>query len=336
MQILMISDVYFPRVNGVSTSIHTFREDLLALGVRCALVAPRYPQSPVVPDRDVVRVRSRGVPRDPEDRAMVWRELLERAQRLAHELRPDVVHIQTPFLAHYAGVRIARALAAPLVETYHTYFEHYLHYYVPLVPSSWIRGIARRFTRSQCAQVDVVISPSKPMAAALRDYGVRTRLEVLPTGLDAGRFAPGDRARFRAAHGIAAARPVMLFVGRVAFEKNIDFLLDVLPAVRAQIPDVLLAIAGEGPACGHLKRRVAAEGLERNVMFIGYLKRDDELLDCYRAADIFVFASRTETQGLVLLEAMAQGTPVVSTAVMGTADVLEGTKGAVIVPEKRA
>ena len=107
-----------------------------------------------------------------------------------------------------------------------------------------------------------------------------------------------------------------------------------LPRLREKVPDVLLVIAGEGPAEAHLRKSVEEAGLSANVHFVGYLHRTTTLLDCYRAADAFVFASRTETQGLVLLEALAQGTPVVSTAVMGTADVLRGVKGAVVVPEE--
>lgn len=333
MRILMVSDVYFPRVNGVSTSIQTFRQDLRSLGHACTLVAPRYPQPPhVEDDGEIVRLPSWQVPRDPEDRAFNWNEFM----RYAANLKPedvDVVHIQTPFLAHYAGVRIARRLGAPIVETYHTYFEHYLHHYVPALPSSWMKAAARHFTVSQCHDVQTVISPSRQMADALRAYGVRTPIEVLPTGLPAGCFSPGHGARFREAHGIAPQRPVALFVGRVAHEKNIDFLIRMLARLRTHIPDVLLIVAGEGPAEPHIRGLVQSLGLEANVLFKGYMDRTTTLLDCYNAADAFVFASRTETQGLVLLEAMAQGTPVVSTAVMGTADVLAGVKGAVVVPE---
>jgi len=153
-------------------------------------------------------------------------------------------------------------------------------------------------------------------------------------GLPESCFSSGDGERFRAQQGIASGRPVALFVGRVAHEKNIDFLLRMLPALRAQVSDVLLVIAGEGPAQQHLRDLVRENSLSDHVHFVGYLDRKTSLLDCYRAADAFVFASRSETQGLVLLEAMAQGTPVVSTGVMGTADVLAGVNGAVVVPEE--
>ena len=125
----------------------------------------------------------------------------------------------------------------------------------------------------------------------------------------------------------------MLLVGRVAYEKNIGFLLRVLAAVRASVPNVLFVIAGEGPARETLRRQVANDGVADNVLFVGYLDRNTELRDCYRAADVFVFASRTETQGLVLLESLALGVPVVSTAVLGTKEVLQGAVGAIVVEE---
>jgi glycosyltransferase involved in cell wall biosynthesis len=333
MRILMVSDVFFPRVNGVSTSIQTFRNDLMAMGHRVVLVAPCYPGGAALDDGEaVIRIHARSVPRDPEDRMFSRARLLALTPELRRE-RFDVLHVQTPFVAHYAGIELARRLSLPVVESYHTYFEHYLHHYVPALPTRLLQALARRFTVSQCRQVDAVVSPSRQMAEALRAYGVGTPIEILPTGLPPDRFLPGDRGRFRQRHGIDPRRPVALFVGRVAHEKNIDFLLRMLVPLRQAVPEVLLIIAGEGPAEAHLRAQVHALGLERNVMFLGYLERGTELRDCYRAADVFVFASRTETQGLVLLEAMAQGTPVVSTAVMGTVDVLAGAAGATVVAE---
>jgi glycosyltransferase involved in cell wall biosynthesis len=171
------------------------------------------------------------------------------------------------------------------------------------------------------------------MAQVLRDYGVQGRIDVIPTGLDTATFEGVDRDRFRDVHRIDAKRPIMLHVGRVAFEKNIGFIIDVLAAVREQVADVLLVIAGEGPALKALVRQVRSRGLSGNVKFVGYLDRGTALIDCYASANAFVFASNTETQGLVLLEALASGTPVVSTAVMGTKAVLEGARGAVVVRE---
>jgi 1,2-diacylglycerol 3-alpha-glucosyltransferase len=335
VRVLFISDVYFPRVNGVSTSIRTFRGDLHAQGIETLLVAPRYDASdPSESEADILRVAATGVPKDPEDRRMHWRALTRRLDVLPRG-HFDLVHIHTPFVAHYAGVRSARRAGVPCVATYHTFFEEYLHHYVPALPRALGRFAARHFTRSQCAAVQALIAPSEPMRAVLTDYGVRTPIHVLPTGLAADRFRAGDGAAFRAQAGIAAARPLVTYIGRVAHEKNIGFLVHMFARVLAQVPEALLVIAGEGPAREPLRAQITALGLGEQVHFAGYLERDTALLDCYAAADVFVFASRTETQGLVLLEAMAQGVPVVSTAELGTRSILVPGSGALVVPEEQ-
>ena len=330
MKILMISDVYFPRVNGVSTSIQTFRHELATLGHQVDLIAPAYP-APYTEDSETLRVPSRYLPFDPEDRMMIGREVRSLLPRL-RAAGYDLVHIQTPFVAHYLGIEIADLLDIPRIETYHTFFEEYLFHYVPMLPKAALRALSRRFSRTQCNQMDALVVPSTAMRDKLAEYGVRVPMHVVPTGIPLAQFAAGDGGAFRAAQGISGERRVLLFVGRVAFEKNIDFLLRALERAVAAIPDLLLIIAGEGPALASLKRLAAQLKLQNNTLFVGYLDRRGALLDCYRAADAFVFASRTETQGLVLLEAMALGLPVISTAVMGTRDIVGPKRGA-LVPE---
>jgi len=332
MRVLFVSDVYFPRVNGVSTSIRTFRGDLAKLGVETTLVAPAYPNAPPDTDPSIIRVASGGVPRDPEDRRFLGKPL-RRALNAELAARIDLVHIHTPFIAHYAAVKFARTHGLPVVATYHTFFEDYLHHYVPILPRGIGRFLARRFTLSQCDDVAALISPSAPMREALLAYGVQVPIEVLPTGLPAESFIRGDGAKFRAQFGLPADRPLLLYVGRVAFEKNIDFLLRMFARLRARRPDALFVIAGEGPALPSLNKLARDLGVTDHVRFIGYLDRSTDLPNCYAAGDAFVFASRTETQGLVLLEAMAQGTPVVSTAELGTRSILTEGCGAFVVPE---
>jgi len=324
----MISDVYFPRINGVSTSIATYRESFRSLGHEITLLAPAYPAEHA-DDAETVRIPSRGLPLDPEDRMMHYRALTALRETLRRRAF-DIVHIQTPFVAHYAGIRLARDLGLPVIESYHTYFEEYLYHYIPLLPRAALRILARRFSAGQGNAVDALVVPSQAMLEKLRAYGVGSEMRIIPTGLNLQHFTRGDGAAFRRRLGIDPARPVLLFVGRVAFEKNIDFLLHMVDEVRRQMPSALLLIAGEGPAEPHLRRLVQRLDLGANVAFAGYLDRATALLDCYAAADVFVFSSRTETQGLVLLEAMAMGCPVVAQAVMGTRDVLREGDGALI------
>jgi glycosyltransferase involved in cell wall biosynthesis len=331
MKILFISDVYFPRINGVSTSIETFRKELRALGHTVHVIAPDY-LAPSSDESDILRVPSKRVPLDPEDRFMSFKWVMQHLDKLRSE-QYDIIHVQTPFVAHYLGLKLSRLLNIPCVETYHTFFEEYLYHYIPLVPKKLMRMVAKRFSRHQGNSLHGMVVPSHPMLAILKNYGITTRAEVIPTGIEPESFVAGDRAAFRSRYHIAQNRPVLLFVGRVAHEKNIGFLLKVLTQVRKEIPDVLFVIAGEGPARESLEQEVKQLKLDDNAMFIGYLDRHTELNSCYCAADIFVFSSRTETQGLVLLEAMAQGVPVVSTAELGTRDVLMEGQGVWIAKE---
>lgn len=329
MRVVMVSDVYFPRINGVSTAIQTYQRALGHHGVEVRLIAPDYGTGSSDDEAWISRVSARPVPGDPEDRLVRWGKMHDRVEAIV-EQGCDLIHIQTPFVAHYAACSTALRYGVPVIATYHTLFEEYLKHYAPLIPSGWLRGLARRFSRRQCNALDAVIVPSRAIEQRLGDYGVTTPMHILPTGISLEMPAEGARRDFRSRHGIDAARPVALFVGRVAHEKNIDYLLDVVDLARAWVPDILLVIAGEGPALASLRRTVADRNLHSCVQFIGYLDRKSELVACYAAADVFVFASRTETQGLVLLEAMATGLPVVALAEMGTVDILGAGRGAVV------
>jgi 1,2-diacylglycerol 3-alpha-glucosyltransferase len=331
MKILFISDVYFPRINGVSTSIETFRRELREMGHTVDMIAPDY-MAPSPDESGIWRIPARELPFDPEDRLMQFGRIMALEAEL-REKQYDIIHIQTPFVAHYAGVKLAKRLGIPCVETYHTFFEEYFHHYIPLLPRPITSLFARRFSRHQGNSLNGMVIPSRPMLEVLKNYGVATRTEIIPTGLEPASFTTGNRTEFRDRYGIEQNRPMMLFVGRVAHEKNIGFLLKVAHRVRQDIPGALFLVAGEGPARESLEHEARALELNGNVKFIGYLDRHTELNSCYRAADVFVFSSRTETQGLVLLEAMAQGIPVVSTAEMGTKDVLFEGKGVRIARE---
>lgn len=335
----MISDVFFPRINGVSTSIDSFRQALRDEGVTVRLIAPAYP-APYADDALTTRVASWRVPLDPEDRLMKP-GALRRALAAAAQHPCDLVHVQTPFAAHYAGLQHARRWRLPCIATYHTHFEEYFYNYLPGLPKAALRAFARTLARRQCNALDAVIVPSSAMEDTLRAYGVTTPLYRVPTGIPVEHFgaaardvSPDASAAFRRRHGIAPDAPLALYVGRVAHEKNIGFLLDALPHALARVPTLILVIAGEGPALPALERQAAALGLTANVHFVGYLDRQYELPACYAAADVFVFASRTETQGLVLLEAMAAGVPVLAFAALGTREIVEPRRGALPAPQE--
>jgi glycosyltransferase involved in cell wall biosynthesis len=328
MNILFISDVFFPRVNGVSTSINTFATELRALGHQVTLIAPSYADEDKQ-EEWIVRVPSHKIYFDPEDRLMNFSKL----KALLPWIRDkhfDIIHIHTPFTAHYVGIHFGKKLDIPVVETYHTFFEDYLHHYLPFIPQFISRKLARTISRRQCNAVDGIVSPSKPMLDVLKQYGIKTPAEVVATGLDESSFASVDGEHFRMSHDIPLAQPMLLFVGRVAHEKNIGFLLEMHVELIKKHPDALLVITGEGPAEESIKHSIEKLGISNKVRMIGYLDRGHELIACYKAADIFVFASKSETQGLVLLEAMAQGTAVVAIAELGTKSILIEGEGVLI------
>jgi glycosyltransferase involved in cell wall biosynthesis len=328
MNILFISDVFFPRVNGVSTSINTFATELRALGHQVTLIVPSYTDEDKQ-EEWIVRVPSHKIYFDPEDRLMNFGKL----KALLPWIRDkhfDVIHIHTPFTAHYVGIHFGKKLDIPVVETYHTFFEDYLHHYLPFIPQFISRKLARTISRRQCNAVDGIVSPSKPMLDVLKQYGIKTPAEVVATGLDDSSFASVDGEHFRMSHDIPLTQPMLLFVGRVAHEKNIGFLLEMHVELIKKHPDALLVITGEGPAEESIKHSIEKLGISNKVRMIGYLDRSHELIACYKAADIFVFASKSETQGLVLLEAMAQGTAVVAIAELGTKSILIEGEGVLI------
>ena len=332
MKILFISDVYFPRINGVSTSIRTFVKQMQAMGHDVHLIAPDYGVK-TEDDAWIKRIPARSIYFDPEDKLMKFGAAIDTLAELRKE-KYDLIHIHTPFVAHYLGLKLAHLLDVPTVETYHTFFEDYLHLYLPIIPKPIAKSMARFISRRQCNKVDAIVAPSKPMLHVLREYGITTKGEVVPTGLQAHSFADADGAAFRKKHGIEQDRPMALFVGRVAFEKNIGFLLQMWVHLIKKMPNALLVIAGEGPAEKSLHALSEKLGLKENVKFLGYLDRNTELNACYRSADVFVFSSKSETQGLVLLEAMAQSTPVVAIAELGTKSILIEGEGALIAPDE--
>ena len=328
MNILIISDVYFPRINGVSTSIQTFKSEFERSGHTVTLIVPRYGEDDAE-DESILRIDSRNIPYDPEDR-MMKSSCIRRLIPKLKKYNFDLIHIQTPFVAHYSGIKIAKVLGIPCVITYHTLFEEYLYHYIPFVPKQVLRFFARRFSSSQCNQAQGVIAPSSIIVELLKDYGVKNNIQIIPTGINSKKFETGNGNKFRKAFNIPDNRKILLNVSRVAFEKNIGLLIEVLNRIKKQLPEIMLVIAGEGPAKNAYKQQANELGLDDNIAFVGYLDRNSELIDCYHCADIFVFSSVTETQGLVLLESMASGTPVVSVAAMGTKDILLDCEGALI------
>jgi 1,2-diacylglycerol 3-alpha-glucosyltransferase len=326
LKILFISDVYYPRINGVSTSIKSFKENLEQLGHDVRLIAPEY-SNHLCSEKWIKRVSSFQVPYDPEDRLMNYFEL-KKLKKWVESEKFDLIHIHTPFMAHYFGLNLRKTLSIPCIETYHTFFEDYLHHYIPWLPEKFGRRFARWVSRRQCNSVDGVVVPSKPMLDVLTQYGIDKPMSVIPTGIDKHFLTKRNSDVFKLNYQLPMDKKILLYVGRVAKEKNIEFLLHVVKNISRECKDILLLITGEGPADKDLDLKIKELGIYEFVKRLPYLDRGNELPQCYSAADVFVFSSKSETQGIVPLEAMAQGTPVVAIAEMGIASVIKNNEGA--------
>jgi hypothetical protein len=338
MKVAFTSDTYWPRVNGVSVSTEIFMKELTKLGHTIRLWAPEYPGSEDRHDgQDITRLASFALPFSPEDRqpapfqeGTFFREL--------DEFGPELIHIQTEFTLSLMARKYARRRSLPVVMTCHTYFEQYINFYLPMLPKEFAKRLARQMTYRLFRRADAIITPTEPMKAVLESYGLTCPITVVPTGIPEEDFAGISKEEEHQAsvwvdrHPEFRDRRLMLYAGRVGQEKNMDFLLDVVERVRQTEPRALLAVAGAGPYLDAFRGQIASRGLGGHVVCLGYVDRQ-ELKHLYALADVFTFASVTETQGLVTIEAMLCGTPAVAVGKMGTKIVMGGDHGGFMVDE---
>ncbi|HZO92973.1 MAG TPA: glycosyltransferase [Candidatus Baltobacteraceae bacterium] len=314
VQVGFFTECYRPIVNGVVASIDALRDGLRARGVGVTTIAPRFPDF-VDEELGVVRLPSLPLPTATAYRLCV--PYLRADDRRAIRAL-DVVHAHSPFVTGWMAIACARRMRVPLVFTYHTRLDAYAHY-APFDRAATERAIAS-LTRRYANAADTVVVPTRAIETCLRDIGVRAPIAVVPSAIDVARFAGGTRgAELRARLGADGDVPLALVVSRLALEKNVELALE----AAAMLPEVRLAVVGDGPHRAALEEHARRLGLGERVRFTGTVPR--ELLpDVYAAADAFVFPSTSETQGLVLAEALAAGLPIVAADSEASREVLAG------------
>lgn len=326
MNIGIFTNNYRPLPTGLATSIDAFADFFRGRGHRVVVFAPRY-RGPASPEADVVRVPAVGAPT-----ATPYALPLPGAGgvgRRADEAGLDLVHVQHPFLLGVAGARVARRRGLPLVFTYHTRYECYGHYAPG--PASLAGALARWRSLAFANRADLVVAPAPSLAALLRGRGVRRPVAVVPTGVPVPPESRWSRARARRRLGLGNEGPVLLYLGRLAREKNPLLVLEAFGRIRRRFPDACLLLVGFGGERRRLESRAAALGIGRQVLFTGAVPHRTTAL-YHRAADLFLFPSVTETQGLVVLEALACGTPVVAVRSPAAVDALGEEGGRLVEP----
>ncbi|KUK36114.1 MAG: 1,2-diacylglycerol 3-alpha-glucosyltransferase [Thermacetogenium sp.] len=323
MKIGVFTDSYRPYVSGVVRSIETFSRELRRLGHEIYLFAPHYPQTKGEKEVNVFRFPSFHTPFNPE--FYIALPFPRRVVRYASGLGLDVIHVHSPFMLGQAGARLARSLDLPLVFTYHTLYDQYLHY-APLAGKLAKRGIIA-YARNFCNRCDLVITPTGVIREMLFGYGVQKPVVAIPTGIYPERFRDGDPDFLNKNFGVPPDKRVLLFVGRIGKEKNLAFLMRAFALVSRQVDDAVLVLVGSGPEEAALRRMAYTLGVGDRVVFTGRLP-PEVVAGAYAGAYLFAFPSVTETQGLVLVEAMAAGLPVVAQAAFGSlAMVQDGVTG---------
>ena len=312
MRIGLFTDTYFPQVSGVATSIRTLKTELEKLGHKVFIFTTT--------DKDVNRYEDWQIIRIPsvpffafKDRRVAYRGF-SNALEIARQYQLDIIHTQTEFSLGLLGIWIAKELRIPVVHTYHTQYEDYVHYLAKgmVIRPSMVKYIVRGFM----SDLDGVVCPSEIVYDLLVGYKIKAEKRVIPTGIDLAKFdrpelSREDIMKLRFKLGIAEDEVMLLSLSRISYEKNIQAIVEALPMVLEENAKVKLVIVGDGPYAEDLKALVAQLHIEDSVIFTGMIAPSDTAL-YYKAADFFISASTSETQGLTYLESLASGTPIIA------------------------
>lgn len=350
MRIAMFTDAYYPRINGVTVSVHSYAAELTKLGHTVCIVCLDYSEEQQKKsffsqkDSDqkspfkIVRIPSWSFSAISKEDRVARFDKWRRVKKAMKAFKPDVIHINSEWVIGYFGAMFAHHYKVPFVFTFHTMWEDYLVNYVNFLPDFSLRKIGRSVVKFYLKRADLIIAPTKKISSVVHEYGIQKHVEILPTGI------PDNLEKFslirQTALGLQLSKKcpqikgkkILLFVGRIVKEKNLSFLFDVLESVQKKFPKTALLFVGGGPYLEDLQELAAERKLSKSVAFAGYVPSPD-LVYFYKMAQVFVFPSKTETQGLVTVEAMLSGLPVVAIGEMGTVDVMQGDHGGFMVKD---
>ena len=316
MKIGFFTDVYTPQIDGVVKAINLYKEALENLGHEVFIFAPKSIKKRsffdfiLKKEKNIFRfyaIDSLFIPGYPLALPVSYK-----STRVIPKLKLDIVHCHTPLSLGMLGDMVALLSNVPQVFTYHTYYSEYAKHYFNLgklkEPTS---KVIRKLESFYCNRADLVLAPSNKLKDVLENkMKIQTDIEVLPTGIKLEEFEKVSEKSFRNKYKISPDKKILLYVGRLGSEKNVEFLIKMLPEVLKKKKNVLLVIAGDGKNKKNLEKLTSELHLEDKVLFLGFLSRK-ETIKAFKASNIFVFSSLTDTQGLVLSEAAAASKPIV-------------------------
>lgn len=340
MKILIATDAYWPNINGVAISVESFKNELEKLGHEVFIFAPCYNYRIKTDKRimnknnklkNVYRFKALKLFFSKNDR-LVYKTEIKKFFKIADEIKPDILHIQTEwsmgrFLSKYSKKR-----NIPLVMSYHTNWEEFASY-IKFWPKRYIPWLVKYILNKVTENIDVAIYPTKSMIDILEKNNIFNKEKVIiPTGIDIDYFQKISRDERKNSPFIINKYPelkghkILLYVGRVSPEKNIEFLIDGFEILRKKRSDIKFLIVGDGISKGDISKYIKSKNLDNDIYLTGFIGRD-KINEVYSFSDLFVFSSVVESQGLVVIEAMASATPIVAIGEKGVKETMCGDNG---------
>jgi 1,2-diacylglycerol 3-alpha-glucosyltransferase len=331
MKICMMTNTYLPHVGGVARSVSTFAEEFIKRGHEVLVVAPEF-DGPPLPQRQArIVLRAAAIQNFNGSDFSVTLPLSAALSERLDAFHADIVHAHHPFLLGDTALRIASKKNVPVIFTHHTLYEDYTHY-VPF-DSPTMKEVAINLSTGFANLCDGVIAPSGSIAKLIRKRGVESPIAVVPTGVDVEGFASGDGARARRKFRIPAKAFVVGHTGRLAPEKNLGYLARAVAQFLKMAPGARFLVVGGGPSEEEIREICDAQGVADRLILAG--KHTGRALhDAFRAMDVFAFSSFSETQGMVLAEAMAAGVPVVALRANGVVEVVKDSENGFMLPAR--
>ena len=307
MKVLITTDTFAPTINGVVTSVINLNNELMNMGHDVRILTLSH-HNYSIKKGNVYSIKSFGINVYPNVRATV--SFNDRYLKEILEWAPDIIHSQCEFFTFIFAKRISKKLNIPIVHTYHTMYEHYTDY----ILKNQVLGkkLAAVFSKGIIKNVETVIAPTEKVKESLRSYGIEKGIEVIPTGINLEKFKSKltveEKHNIKKALGIDEKNKIILSVGRLGAEKNIDEIIENLPMLIQKHKQLIMLIVGDGPHRYHLEQKTKELKIEDHVVFAGMVS-PEMISRYYQIADIFVSASESETQGLTYIEALANGIP---------------------------
>lgn len=329
MRICMFTNTYLPHVGGVARSVSSFADDLRKLGNSVLVIAPEYS------DSDDAGPKESDVLRVPAIQHFNGSDFSLRIpvpfiiDDTIDQFQPKIIHSHHPYLLGDAALRAARRRGLPLIFTHHTLYEAYTHYVSK--HSEAMREFAKNLSTEYANMCTRVVAPSRSIARLIRERGVKTPVTEIPTGVDTNFFATGQREKMREKFQIPQDTFVIGHLGRLAPEKNLGFLAQAISVTMQASTDTRFLVVGQGPSEKEIIQIFREKGCDDRLIMAGK-QTGTRLRDAYHAMDLFVFASKSETQGMVLTEAMASGLPVIAIDAPGAREVVVDSENGILLP----